>query len=269
MAGTEVNAHGLSRYIPADVKRAIRQACGFGCVVCGAALYQYEHIDPIWADATVHDPEHMALLCATFHYKVPRGPGHPKSDFPMARRSPRCLRDGVTREFLVCGDPFGVCVNLGSVATIGCNPILRVLGVDLISVSPAETIDGPAQLNARFEDADGHVLLDIAQSELMVRSDNWDVEIVGPMLTIWDDQRRVVMELESRPRHSLRFNRLRLRHRGFTVIVDQDGVSFGIMDDPPRCLQGGLFFGGLIGDGCALDFTADGLIVGGMIVPYP
>lgn len=270
MAGTEVNAHGLSRYIPADVKRAVRKACGFGCVVCGAALYQYEHIDPIWADATVHDPERIALLCAACHDKVTRGRGLSKDDVAKARRSPRCLMDGFTREFLVCGDQFGVHVNLGPIVMIQCNPILRVLGTDLISVSPAETIDGPAQLNARFEDADGHVLLDIVRSELMVRSDNWDVEIVGPMLTIWDDKRRVVMELESKPRHSLRFLKLRLRHRGFSVVIDQEGVGFGIMDDPPRCLQGGIFFGGVAGDRCALDFTADGLIVmNEMRVPYP
>ncbi len=131
------------------------------------------------------------------------------------------------------------------------------------------TLESPAQLNARFEDADGHVMLDIVRSELMVRSDNWDVEIVGPVLTIWDDRRRVVMQLDSRPRHSLRFEKLRLCHRGFWVIIDQHGIGFGIMDDPPRCMQGGLFFGGAGGDRCALDFTADVLIIMGETkVPY-
>jgi len=56
------NKHGLPRHIPPEIKRAIRQACGFGCVTCGSAIGQYEHIDPEFAEATSHDPEKMAYL---------------------------------------------------------------------------------------------------------------------------------------------------------------------------------------------------------------
>lgn len=35
---TETNRHGLSRYIPPNIKRTIRKQCGFGCVVCGVAF---------------------------------------------------------------------------------------------------------------------------------------------------------------------------------------------------------------------------------------
>ena len=68
-----MNRFGLSRDIPNETKRLIRQRCGFGCVVCGSAFYQYEHVDPNFADARVHDPERIALLCGSCHDRVTRG----------------------------------------------------------------------------------------------------------------------------------------------------------------------------------------------------
>ncbi|GAA3997406.1 hypothetical protein GCM10022211_03460 [Sphingomonas humi] len=61
------NKHGLSRTIPADVKREVRQSCQFGCVRCRASLYQYDHFDPEYADATEHAADGIALLCPTCH----------------------------------------------------------------------------------------------------------------------------------------------------------------------------------------------------------
>ena len=45
------NQHGLSRSIPEDVKQHVRQECGFGCVICGNIIIDYEHIDPGFAEA--------------------------------------------------------------------------------------------------------------------------------------------------------------------------------------------------------------------------
>jgi hypothetical protein len=67
------NRHGLSRDIPADVVRSVRRHDGFGCVVCGSAIYTYEQIDPEFADAEAHEADKIALLCATHHDMVTRG----------------------------------------------------------------------------------------------------------------------------------------------------------------------------------------------------
>jgi len=42
---TIVNQHNLSRDIPRTVKRKVKKDSGFGCVICGSAICQYEHID--------------------------------------------------------------------------------------------------------------------------------------------------------------------------------------------------------------------------------
>jgi hypothetical protein len=68
-----LNKHDLSRRIPADVRRALRQEAGFGCVKCGFAFCEYEHIDPEFADATDHDVTKMAFLCKRCHGEVTAG----------------------------------------------------------------------------------------------------------------------------------------------------------------------------------------------------
>ena len=52
--------------IPALVKRAVRQACGFGCVICGKPLYEIDHIVP-YSVVREHDPDNLVLLCDGHH----------------------------------------------------------------------------------------------------------------------------------------------------------------------------------------------------------
>lgn len=40
------NQHGLSRNISEDIKQEVRKKSGFGCIICGLGIYEYEHIDP-------------------------------------------------------------------------------------------------------------------------------------------------------------------------------------------------------------------------------
>jgi hypothetical protein len=56
------NNHGLSRDIPDHVAREVRQRCGFGCVCCGSALYQYHHFDPLFREALYCAPKTGQIL---------------------------------------------------------------------------------------------------------------------------------------------------------------------------------------------------------------
>src|SRR5215204_3499084 len=86
-----VNKFGLSRAIPSPTKRAVRQECGFGCVVCGCGIYQYEHIHPPWHAAREHLCPCIALLCGTCHEYVTRK-FWPKSKIAAARLDPFCRK---------------------------------------------------------------------------------------------------------------------------------------------------------------------------------
>src|SRR5689334_6226345 len=67
------NKHGLSRDIPKRIKREVRRRSRFGCVLCRSGIYDYEHIDPEFADARKHDPDKICCLCPSCHALVTRG----------------------------------------------------------------------------------------------------------------------------------------------------------------------------------------------------
>jgi 5-methylcytosine-specific restriction endonuclease McrA len=68
-----MNKHGLNRAIPSGIKREVRQRCGFGCVVCGLGIVQYEHVEPEFSDAVKHEADKIVLLCPQCHSKVTTG----------------------------------------------------------------------------------------------------------------------------------------------------------------------------------------------------
>ena len=93
----DVNKYDLSRTIDADIRRQIRQACGFGCCVCGNAITEYEHVDPPFEEAKIHDPQHITLLCTGCHGKVTRK-FWSKDKIKKAMQNPACLAQGYSNE---------------------------------------------------------------------------------------------------------------------------------------------------------------------------
>ena len=87
------NKNGLSRNIDSETKRIIRQKCGFGCVICGCAIYQFEHVDPVFSEAKEHNPDNIVLLCATCHDSVTRGIWS-KEKVKIAAKNPKCYQKG-------------------------------------------------------------------------------------------------------------------------------------------------------------------------------
>ena len=47
-------------------------AAGFGCVICGSPLYEYDHLIP-WSDVHEHEPENLVLLCPQHHAEKTKG----------------------------------------------------------------------------------------------------------------------------------------------------------------------------------------------------
>ena len=93
-----VNKYGLRRSdLTSDQKRQIRQQAGFGCVVCGNAIGDYEHIDPEFSEAGEHDVSKMAFLCIQCHGKVTRRQLS-KQSVLTARENPAALESGFSFE---------------------------------------------------------------------------------------------------------------------------------------------------------------------------
>jgi hypothetical protein len=52
--------------IPEDIKRIVRARCGYGCVMCGAQPYDYDHIEE-YEIVKCHEANNLTLLCKHHH----------------------------------------------------------------------------------------------------------------------------------------------------------------------------------------------------------
>jgi 5-methylcytosine-specific restriction endonuclease McrA len=57
--------------IPDGIKREVRQRCGFGCVLCGFPIYEYEHIID-YSIVREHVAANLTLLCPNHHAQKTR-----------------------------------------------------------------------------------------------------------------------------------------------------------------------------------------------------
>ena len=189
------NKYGISRDIPADTRREVRKACGFGCVVCGLAIVEYEHIDPPFSEAKDHDPNRIALLCPQCHAKVTRS-FLSKQTVQEARRTPFCKQKGFASEFFDIGRSHPKLTFAGS-TTINTPIPIMVQGIVLFQIEQAEESGAPFRLSGNFYDSVGKLSLQIVDNEWRPRSSNWDVEATGGVITIRENPRHISLRLRT------------------------------------------------------------------------
>jgi len=188
-----VNQFGLTRDIPDPVKRQVRQACGFGCVVCGASIIEYEHVDPQFAEAKVHDPARITILCPQCHAKVTTG-FLSRGTVIDAMRDPTCRRTGSASEFLDIGKEHPKVVFAGVTLTNCLMPVVA-RGLPLFMVQKAETAGAPFMLSANFFNSQGQPSLQVVDNEWRVSEENWDVEATGGKIVIRDAPGHISLRL--------------------------------------------------------------------------
>lgn len=219
------NRNGLSRYIPACVKRAVRAKCGFGCVVCGSAFYQYEHLENEFHECTQHDPDDIILLCGGCHDRVTRGVLS-KSTVKERAQNPQCKTDGYSKARLDYGLSFPVVV-IGSLVFENVGRIIRIDGEDILSVYAPGRIGGPYLVNAYVSDKDGNEIFRIVDNEWLTPTTVWDAEVVGKRVTLRYGKGKIAMTMVTEPPNRLIFEAIDMTYRGSRVVYDGgDTVSF-------------------------------------------
>lgn len=223
---TQSNRHGLSRTVPAAVKREIRQRCGFGCVVCGSAYIEYEHFDPDFADATEHNPAGMTLLCSQCNQKRARGRLSAQT-VANANANPRCLQQGFSSEiFDFSSEP--VEIVFAGVIFYNCSHVIVVNGLPLLSLRPPVEAGQPMRLFGYFSDINGRETLKIKDNEWRVMPGNWDVECVGPRITIRNSPGEISLIVRMEPPTRLIVERIDMQFKGVRFRGDENILEFSI-----------------------------------------
>jgi hypothetical protein len=243
------NKYGLSRDIPAEVKRAVRQRCGFGCVICGSGIIQYEHVDPEFPDATEHNPDHITLLCPQCHAKVTTG-FWSKQKVKDAMGEPKCKIQGYSREVFDIGKGHPM-LQFGGVVLKNCLIPIQVRERELFKIEAPEEEEGPFRFSGFFCDSKGNLSLQIIQNEWFAQSSNWDVEVTGGSIIIRERKGLIHLKLDAKPPDTLVVDRLNMNLEGFSFEANGDflRVTFpngGICD-----------FTSCLADNCRVGFHFD------------
>lgn len=236
-----MNIYGLKRELKEDVKRIIRQEAGFGCVICGSGIYDYEHIEPEFKDAKIHDPNCMTLLCPTCHSKVTRG-RLSKESVMEAKKNPVTLQQGYSNDWFDFKKDTMPFIQFAGTLTERCQIPLMVGGVPIIEIKPPEVDGTPYLLSGRFFDSNGNCTLEIINNEWRALSTNWDMKYIGQVLTIKNKNKKSILQLRVNPPNGIIIERLDMNVFGNSIVVTPDFIEINT-----NKFYGGVISGGHIG----------------------
>jgi hypothetical protein len=169
------------RHIPAEVQRKVRQECYFGCVVCGVLPYHYDHFDVAFKDAEAHDPSKIALLCPNHHQEKT---SKRLSDELIAQRRIHPWNKDAPRRWHPVLAPGPFKLRFGGTVLYDNGEGVLINGKKLIDVQPPKNDDESWSLTGDLRNATGKQSLVIRDSEVLVHTGMWDVEMTGQTLTV-------------------------------------------------------------------------------------
>lgn len=241
----KINAYGLPRNIPHGVKLAIRQRCGFGCVICGSSIVEYEHVDPEFARARIHDPSRIALLCPMCHSRVTRN-YLSKRRVKEAMASPKCRELGFSFSPVDIGDSHPY-IKFAGITLKRCNIPIQVRDLPLFQIEPPEDRRAPFRLSAYFFDDANRPSLFIERNEWRAFSSQWDVETTGGSITVRSKPRRICLRLIFDPSDGIIVDRVDMRVLGYRFQGDADDLLVQMPDGGTTSFRRCLADGGHIG----------------------
>lgn len=176
------NKYGLKRYVPAEIRARIRKDAGFGCVICGCVLVDYEHIEPEFHQAKEHNPEKMTLLCISCHGRVTRKIISKKAVWE-AKKTPKALQDGYVHDLLFVNTE-DMEIKIGNSSSKNTKTILTIHGKPIIWFEPPSEDGEPSKLCAVFYGEDGKPISYVNRNQFTALSSNQDVKSESTELSI-------------------------------------------------------------------------------------
>lgn len=218
----KTNKYGLSRYISECVKEKIRKDAGYGCVFCGSLIIQYEHIEPEFSNAQIHDPEKMTLLCASCHFKVTKKLISKKAVWD-AKSSPRAKQKGFVNDFIY-HDCDNATIQFGSSKISMSNIVLEAYGKPLLWFEKSNNKDEPFKLCCVFYDKESNPIAFINRNEFIGIVENYDIKSVGTKIEIQDKIEGSMLNLSCEGGEILRIISMNMNYLNLSVKINKDGV---------------------------------------------
>jgi len=215
-----------SRNIPLPVQREVRQRCGFGCVICGLPLYEYEHMEG-WAKVKRHVAEEITLLCDQ-HHREKTGGLLPVATVRAANSSPHNLRQGVSKPYTLHFSGSEAEIEIGSNSFTcqdrGYGTVMVPLSIDGTPLVGLIIADGHLLLNLIAFDEFNRPILHIKNNQLFYSTIPWDIQLVGTVLTVREAHRKILLQVEFLPPNKVNIRKGRFLRNGVEVLVKPDEI---------------------------------------------
>ncbi len=213
-----------NRNIPLPMQRAIRQRCGFGCVVCGMPLYEYDHLLG-WAEVERHEPEEITLLCDTHHREKTSGL-LPQEDVLEANANPYNLREGVSKPYDLhyAGDECEIVIGSNRFTTRdqGYGTAIIPVAIDGAPMVGFILADGHLLLNLLIFDENNDLVLQIKNNQLFYSVEPWDIEFIGRNLIVREAKRKFLVDITFTPPNRVQIDRGLFLRNGVELLIRPD-----------------------------------------------
>ena len=230
---TSKNKFGLSRYIPDEIKKVIRQNSKYGCVVpnCRNIIYEYEHLKPEFKDAKIHDPEKMCLTCPTHN---PRKTGVDGEElfskeqlieyYSKIKESKEPIK--ITNKDIFSGFDKSIKIQFGSLICENISSLIEINGKNIFSFNAnydKSSFAPDILFNGKFEKPNGKLLFEIVENEWLSNSEHGDLIYKNGVLTIFDENQNPIFLVRKVPsENTLIIEKLDLWVYPFHIYIDKD-----------------------------------------------
>lgn len=213
-----------SRNIPLPIQREVRKRCGFGCVVCGLPLYEYEHLLG-WANVHRHVSDEITLLCDKHHREKTSGL-LPIEEVVKANENPFNLRQGVSKPYNLHYSGTGceavVGSNVFTTTDHGYGTVMIPVSIDDTPLLAFILTDDHLLLNVNLFDEYNNLVLQIRNNQLYYSLSPWDIQLVGRNLIIREANRKILVDIEFEVPNKIAINRGRFLYNGVELIISPD-----------------------------------------------
>jgi hypothetical protein len=205
--------------IPEEIKREVRQKCGFGCIFCGLFIYEYAHIDA-YEVVKSHDPKNICLLCPNHHTRFDQKKLISKSEVKRAHKNPIALKTGYANEpqFSLLKRP--ATIVLGRVVFLNPGTMIQHENDVILGLNDQ---DGFVSFNARFTDATGALILEIINNEWRAFTTNWDVQQTGNRLRLRNIAGRISLSAAIFQSSLVVFDDIQMNYKNYRLETTLDG----------------------------------------------
>ncbi len=219
----------VSRYIPEETKRKVRQKCGYCCIICGLMPTQYHHIVQ-FTEIDAHRVADIVLLCNRCHEEVTQD-RLCNDEIRKHQRRPYALVHGRPRyDFL--HKPVNRIFAIGHGITLQNGQVFDILRTDTHKVFSVRVEGGIPLFTLEIRDRNGTTSFEMVDNVISFDvSGVYDVRLQGPKFEVWKEKGRKIVELAFHKSEILLKN-LEVYADGFAIAANEYGIAFKCYESP-------------------------------------